>query len=120
MSTEYDFTVEVYLGNDSKLISDIVQLVQNKIFTLHNLYNLNSILKIDSQYSIIVISLKYNFICSNIVLKKHKEKRSVTDIILATNPSIIIRTSDELARFMTLYSLGFKSLHDFIHIEETL
>lgn len=120
MSDEYDFTVEVYFEDDSTLVNAVAQLVINNIFPLHNLYNLNSILNVDTKRTIICICLRGHYICTNIALAKHREKRNFVERCLNSKSSLIIRSSEELSRFMTLYLLGFSKLRDFIDIEDRI
>ena len=126
MDSLYDFTVDICIECDPDLVPYLNQLRNSKTIKFNFAYLDRALDALDCDTAILYLSPNNNNTVS-ITAKKdihNKDFRRTKEVLLENEfydyKLLIIRSVDQLNQFLTLQSLGFTKLVDFIHIAETL
>lgn len=126
MSSLFDFTVDICIECDPDLVPYLNQLRNSKTIKFNFAYLNLTLDALNYNTNILYLSPNNNNTVS-ITAKKdihNKDFRRTKEVLLENEfydyKLLIIRSVDQLNEFLTMQSLGFTQLVDFIHIEDTL
>lgn len=124
MDSLFDFTVDICIECAPDLIPYLNQLRNSKAIKFNFAYLDRALDALDCDTDILYLSPNSNNTVS-ITAKKYmhdKNFRRTKEMLLENEfcdyALLIIRSVDQLNQFLTLQSLGFTKLVDFIHIED--